>query len=40
MDEEVKSDLISLVLLITFGIIYENEKFIEKLIYNIEGREN
>ncbi len=30
--------IISLILLITFGIIYVNEKFIEKLIYDINGR--
>jgi len=32
--------MFSLVLLITFAIIYVNEKFIEKLIYGIGGREN
>lgn len=32
--------MISLVLLITFGIIYVNEKFIEKLIYGMDRREN
>jgi predicted anti-sigma-YlaC factor YlaD len=31
--------MISLVLLIMFAIIYVNEKFIEKLIYGIDGRE-
>jgi len=36
----VMSLMISLVLLITFGIIYVNEKFIEKLIYDIDRREN